>query len=453
MPPPCRRQPSRRASAVDEPDDHGPCGTAAGRRDGRRGPGPLRRSWPSRARGRDRLTRTFLSPPMRRVHEHLAGWMAAAGMARPPRPGGQPDRPLRGGRRRRRPPVLMIGSHLDTVPDAGKYDGVLGVLLGVAAVAGARRAAAAVRASRSSGSPRRRASATGRPTSGSLAACGRFDPALLDRTDADGVAMADAFRGVRARPGPDRRGRLPAGPVAGLPGGPHRAGAGARVAGACRSAWSTAIAGQSRLRVAFEGRAGPRRDLADGPAGATPCRPRPSWSWRSSGWPGRSTGCARRSARSRSSPGASNVVPGPAALSLDVRHADDAVRERAVAEPARTRPARSPRAGGWNSGSTRQRAPRGRPGRPGPDRPARLGRRARPGVEPRRLVSGAGHDAAVMAALAPMAMLFLRSPGGHQPPPRRARAAGGRRGRAGRASLRCPRPPLAERPYDRSGGA
>ena len=28
----------------------------------------------------------------------------------------------------------MIGSHLDTVPDAGKYDGVLGVLLGLAAV-------------------------------------------------------------------------------------------------------------------------------------------------------------------------------------------------------------------------------------------------------------------------------------------------------------------------------
>src|SRR5262249_42794526 len=39
------------------------------------------------------------------------------------------------------------------------------------------------------------------------------------------------------------------------------------------------------------------------------------------------------------------------------------------------------------------------------------------GAEPKRLVSGAGHDAAVVAALAPMAMLFLRSPGGvsHHP--------------------------------------
>ena len=39
------------------------------------------------------------------------------------------------------------------------------------------------------------------------------------------------------------------------------------------------------------------------------------------------------------------------------------------------------------------------------------------GIEPRLLVSGAGHDAAVMAGIAPMTMLFLRSPGGvsHHP--------------------------------------
>ena len=32
-------------------------------------------------------------------------------------------------------PIFIIGSHVDTVPDAGKYDGVLGVLLGIAAAA------------------------------------------------------------------------------------------------------------------------------------------------------------------------------------------------------------------------------------------------------------------------------------------------------------------------------
>jgi allantoate deiminase len=43
-----------------------------------------------------------------------------------------------------------------------------------------------------------------------------------------------------------------------------------------------------------------------------------------------------------------------------------------------------------------------------------------PGVEPRRLVSGAGHDAGVIAAVAPTAMLFIRSPGGVSHDPREA---------------------------------
>src|SRR5262245_28780207 len=79
-----------------------------------------------------RLTRTFLRPPVRHVHECATAWMRAAGLhvrtdalgnliGR--RPAARPDAP-----------VFVVGSHLDTVPDAGKYDGVLGVLLAVAAV-------------------------------------------------------------------------------------------------------------------------------------------------------------------------------------------------------------------------------------------------------------------------------------------------------------------------------
>ena len=79
-----------------------------------------------------RITRTFLSEPMRRLHEEVSGWMTAAGMSVHLDGAGN----LIGRREGTRPalPVLVIGSHLDTVPDAGKYDGVLGVLLGVAAV-------------------------------------------------------------------------------------------------------------------------------------------------------------------------------------------------------------------------------------------------------------------------------------------------------------------------------
>src|ERR1017187_6608145 len=79
-----------------------------------------------------KITRTFLSEPMRRLHEEVAGWMSAAGMSVQLDAAGN----LIGRCEGTKPalPVLVIGSHLDTVPDAGKYDGALGVLLGVAAV-------------------------------------------------------------------------------------------------------------------------------------------------------------------------------------------------------------------------------------------------------------------------------------------------------------------------------
>src|SRR4051812_28833309 len=77
-------------------------------------------------------TRTFLSPPMRDVHAQLSEWMQrvgmtvrvdAAGNLRGVRPA------LSNGSSR-----LFIGSHLDTVPHAGAFDGVLGVVMGVALV-------------------------------------------------------------------------------------------------------------------------------------------------------------------------------------------------------------------------------------------------------------------------------------------------------------------------------
>ena len=78
------------------------------------------------------ITRTFLSPPMRDVHKLVSQWMESAGMTvsvdaagnlRGLYPGAAPDSPR-----------LLIGSHLDTVPNAGAFDGILGVVLGVAVV-------------------------------------------------------------------------------------------------------------------------------------------------------------------------------------------------------------------------------------------------------------------------------------------------------------------------------
>src|SRR5947209_2533229 len=76
-----------------------------------------------------RTTRTFLSPPMRDVHRVLGAWMDRLGMRVSVDAAGN-LRGIRGTGPRR----LLIGSHLDTVPNAGAFDGILGVVMGVALV-------------------------------------------------------------------------------------------------------------------------------------------------------------------------------------------------------------------------------------------------------------------------------------------------------------------------------
>src|SRR5204862_5039806 len=78
------------------------------------------------------ITRTFLSPPMRDVHNALGGWMGRLGMDFWADAAGN----LRGfhSGHDKAAPRLLIGSHVDTVPNAGAYDGVLGVVLGLALI-------------------------------------------------------------------------------------------------------------------------------------------------------------------------------------------------------------------------------------------------------------------------------------------------------------------------------
>ncbi len=75
-----------------------------------------------------RTTRTFLSPPMHDVHRILGDWMRSIGMAVHVDAAGN----LRGVKGDPGRPHILIGSHLDTVPDAGAFDGVLGVVMGIA---------------------------------------------------------------------------------------------------------------------------------------------------------------------------------------------------------------------------------------------------------------------------------------------------------------------------------
>jgi allantoate deiminase len=360
----------------------------------------------------DRLTRTFLSPPMHRVHDHLAGWMSEAGMVvrldqaanligRRPYENGRDDAP-----------VVMIGSHLDTVPDAGKYDGPLGVLLGLAAVRALGSsplpfAVEVVGFSEEEGVRYRT------PYLGSLALCGRFDLAYLDLVDADGLTMADAFRGFGLDPGL----------IAGATSPPGRVAAYLEAhieQGPVLESWGlpvgvvSAIAGQSRLWITFEGQAGHagtspmdlRRDALPAAAELVLAVERLARSVE---------GLRGTVGAITAKPGAVNVVPGSVSLSLDVRHADDGVRDRAVADLLDAASGIASRRG-LNFRVDRAQHHKAVPAHGAlSDLLASVVQTS--GVVPRWLVSGAGHDAAVMAGLAPMAMLFVRSPGGisHHP--------------------------------------
>src|SRR5581483_8989014 len=77
-------------------------------------------------------TRTFLSEPMRDVHRTVSQWMTSAGMDVTVDAAGN----IRGVYAAAHPDArrLYIGSHLDTVPRAGAFDGVLGVMMGLALI-------------------------------------------------------------------------------------------------------------------------------------------------------------------------------------------------------------------------------------------------------------------------------------------------------------------------------
>jgi allantoate deiminase len=114
-------------------------------------------------------------------------------------------------------------------------------------------------------------------------------------------------------------------------------------------------------------------------------------------------------------PGAANVIPGRVTASLDVRHLDDAAREHAVAA-MREHAARIAAARGlytaWDEIQSTAAV------RCSADLTEHLAAAAADaGHDAPRLTSGAGHDAAMMAALTPVAMLFVRCEAGvsHHP--------------------------------------
>src|SRR5215468_212872 len=136
-------------------------------------------------------TRTFLSPPMRDVHHELASRMEQLGMSVTIDTAGN----LRGFYPARTPGArrVIIGSHLDTVPHAGAFDGILGVVMGIAMV----DALTSLRMPfgiEVVGFSEEEGVRFGVPFIGSRALVGRVDDVLLEQRDWNGISVREAIQ-------------------------------------------------------------------------------------------------------------------------------------------------------------------------------------------------------------------------------------------------------------------
>jgi allantoate deiminase len=357
----------------------------------------------------DETTRLFLAPSMHKVHDLLRGWMEAAGMTvqidaigniRGLWPGPSPESPR-----------LLIGSHLDTVPNAGAFDGILGVVLGVAAVEELRGQHLPF-AIEVIGFSEEEGVRFSKPFLGSLALVGKLSPEILALTDQTGVSVREAIEAYGLDParlslavlssntfaylefhieqGPVLESKdLPLGIV-------------------------EALVGQTRMHLTFTGQANH--------AGTTPMHLRHDAMSAAADWivavedfANSNDSLVATVGKMEVSPGAGNVIAGCVNASLDVRHADDIVREAAVGTIMLHANAAATKRGVHLSTHIQLE----QAAVPLNSKLAAMLQDAavRAGFPSHRMTSGAGHDAMILAPVVPSAMLFLRSPGGlsHHP--------------------------------------
>ena len=359
-----------------------------------------------------RLTRTFLSPAMRRANALVGGWMKEAGLAVREDSVGNLIGRMEGPDKKAK--TLLLGSHLDTVRDAGRFDGPLGVLLPIVALGELKRRGVALPfAVEVIGFSEEEGVRFASAYLGSEGYTGRLKAKTLALRDDAGVSVSEALkkfgRGKLSLPKPaHRRSGLLGYVEVHIEQGPVLEKAKLAVGVV------SAIAGQSRFKITWTGKAGH--------AGTTPM------DLRRDALAGAAEFIAGVEAIARStrglvatvgaltvSPGAANVIPGEVVHTLDVRHARDAVRRAALMQIGRlaTRIARERvLQRRW------QRTQENAAVACSPTLTAQLARSVQ-AVQGRSvaLVSGAGHDGVVMSALAPVAMLFVRCRGGlsHHP--------------------------------------
>jgi len=358
------------------------------------------------------LTRIFMSREQRAVDDLTLGWMREAGMsARLDAIGnvvGRYEGETEGA------PCLMLGSHLDTVRNAGKYDGMLGVIAAIDCVhtlnARGRRLPFAIEVV---GFADEEGVRFGSTLLGSRAIAGTFDAKLLENRDKDGTSMREALAAFGLDPervgdAVRRRGDILAYAELHIEQGPVLEAEGLPVGVV------TAINGANRFTVEIEGMAGhagtvPMSLRRDALAAASECVLAIE------------SRCSREPelvgtvGRLEAAPGATNVIPGNVRFTIDLRAPSDEQRRRASVDINEAIPSICARRG------VRVTL-----------RPTHEGRTATcagwmqqqiasaieaEGLPVRRLPSGAGHDGMALVDLVDIGMLFVRCKDGisHNP--------------------------------------
>jgi allantoate deiminase len=355
------------------------------------------------------IKRTFLSPAMRDCMQAVQGWMEAAGMTVMTDAAGNLRGRYAGAHSANA--CLMIGSHLDTVPHGGAFDGMLGVMLGLTLIETLHGehlpfAIELVGFSEEEGVRYHL------PFIGSRALIGRLDPELLATRDGDGIPLAQALTSFGLDPLQIKNCLVGDEVAAFLE---FHIEQGIVLESEDMSLGVVhAIAGQSRAEITFTGRASH--------AGTTPMQLRKDAVAGAAEWVSEverlaleTPGLVATVGDLRTHPGAGNVVAGQLRASLDVRHANDIVRHSAV-DTLLGRATSIARRRGLTVASNMLMD---QPAVPMDTGLCALAMDAIRdiGITPLSMVSGAGHDAMILAERVPSTMIFLRSPGGvsHHP--------------------------------------
>jgi allantoate deiminase len=355
-------------------------------------------------------SRLFLSPATRDAHTLVSWWMRQANLEARTDDAGN----LRATRRSSHTdaPTLLLFSHIDTVPNAGAFDGPLGVLLALAVVEelGATPLPFHIEVIAFAEEEGAR---FGFPFLSSLATLGQLTPEHLARTDANGITVAQAIRNFGRNPDNIPQ-TCPLAPNTFAALEVHIEQGPVLESEDSQLAVVEAIVGQSRIEITFTGQANH--------AGTTPMALRrdalaaaAQWIVEVERYAANYSQLVATVGRMTALPGAMNVVPGIVYTSLDVRHPSDFSRHAAVAHLL-TKAEQSGALRGVTVHAVEQAEQRAVP----MDRNLAnhlFQAAARVGFDARSIFSGAGHDAMILAPVIPTTMLFVRSPNGlsHHP--------------------------------------